>query len=351
MFWDDRHTQEKYFNFFRKLFKFETKMRFVDVDFSKPWWFLLWQQRGIVAINIVNVLIYSIIASLSPILLAQIFVGGNTWDLILLILGLILVRFINFALFYFDPILRLQSSKSIENSATNFFLTVDPVNHSLRSTGQIVSKVGRGSSSFETFLDIFSFNLLNLFGMVIGVVVAFWQVNLVLAILVAVAISLISFVNWFFYMARNKMFRRFRIQADDTSKAISLETLQQTQYIRAVFGTVEQYDKAKKSQFKSMVTAAVGWRLTGYVVSFSQILFLLSLLLVSILLLGQADIDKTIALSLIISYFQLGNSLNFVGQSFGRVVNSIDDVNDLYNFVREFGKQTYPVLETSHLKD
>ena len=345
MFWDDLQTQEKYFNFFKKLFKFEGRMRLVTVDFTKPWWHLLWQQRGVVALNVLNVLIYSIMATLSPLLLAQVFITGNVLNLVILISVLILIRFVNFILFYFDPILRLQSSKSIENSATNFFLTVDPINHSLRSTGQIVSKVGRGSNSFDTLLDILSFDLLNILGMIIGVVIAFWQINSMLALLVGFMIFCISSLNWFLFLARTKLFRKHRIKDDDLSKAISLETLQQTQYIRAVFGTTEQYDKVQKSQLKSIATAAVNWRLAGYIVTASLILFHLSLLLVSILLLQQSSIDKAIALSLILSYFQVGNRLNFVGQSLGRVMNSIEDVNDLFEFIRNFGKQTYPVLE------
>jgi len=351
MFWDDRQTQEKYFNFFRKLFKYDQTMGFVVVDFNKPWWYLLWQQKVVVALNVLNVLIYSIIATLSPILLAQIFVSRNIWNLVMLIFGLILIRFVNFALFYFDPVLRLQSSKSIENSATNFFLTVDPINHSLRSTGQIVSKVGRGSNGFDTFLDILSFDLLNLFGMIIGVIIAFCQINTFYALLVAFLIGFVSFINWFLFMARTRLFRKHRILSDDASKAISLETLQQTQYIRAVFGTTEQSAKVQKSQFNAMVTAAVNWRMAGYIVSFSQVVFLLSLLLVCVLLIQLPGLDTTIALALILSYFQVGNRLNFVGQSFGRVVNSIDDIKDLFEFIRDFGKQSYPVLETSVQKD
>jgi ABC-type multidrug transport system fused ATPase/permease subunit len=345
MFWDNRQTQEKYYIFLKKLFRFDKTMRLIEVDFHKPWWFLLWQQKGIVLLNVLNVLIYSSITSLAPFLLAQVYISGNIKVFILFVLGLIFIKIINYFLFYFDPVLRLQSSKSIENSATQFFLTVDPTFHSLRSSGQIVSKVNRGSSAFESLIDIMSFNLLSLIGMMSGLIIAFAQINLGLAFAILIFLILLIVFSIFLFVARSKLLKKNRIQNEDKSKALNLETLQQATYIRAVFGTKEQIDKAQKAQFKSMTTMAVMWESGGTIVSISQIIFLISMIYVGMVLFSQANLDKTIAVSLILSYYQLHTQISFVGNSFGRVINNFEDIKDLFEFIRNFGKQSFPVLK------
>ena len=345
MFWDDRQTQEKYFNFFKQLFKFDKKMKLIEVDFSKPWWFLLWQQKEVVALNMLNVFLYSIIASLAPLLLAQIFITGNISNLIWLILGLVIVKIVNYILFFYDPILRLQSAKSIENSATKYFLTVDPVHHSLRSSGQILSKVARGSGGIDLLIDIISFNLLSLFGMIIGLTIAFWQVSVVLALIALVFMISIVLFSIAMFIVRSKLLRKVRIENEDKSKALNLETLQQVSYIRAVFGTKEQLAKVDRFQFKAMYTSAIVWEFGGTVVTLSQILFLFSMIVIGFILLTQINLDKTIAVSLLLSYYQIQAQISFVGNSFGRAINSLEDINDLYDFIRRFGKQSYPVLE------
>ena len=345
MFWDDRQTQEKYFNFFKQLFKFDKKMKLIEVDFSKPWWFLLWQQKEVVALNMLNVFLYSIIASLAPLLLAQIFITGNISNLIWLILGLVIVKIVNYILFFYDPIMRLQSAKSIENSATKYFLTVDPVHHSLRSSGQILSKVARGSGGIDLLIDIISFNLLSLFGMIIGLTIAFWQVSVVLALIALVFMISIVLFSIAMFIVRSKLLRKVRIENEDKSKALNLETLQQVSYIRAVFGTKEQLAKVDRFQFKAMYTSAIVWEFGGTVVTLSQILFLFSMIVIGFILLTQINLDKTIAVSLLLSYYQIQAQISFVGNSFGRAINSLEDINDLYDFIRRFGKQSYPVLE------
>lgn len=50
---------------------------------------------------------------------------------------------------------------SISYNANRYFLTVDPVNHSTRSSGKIIAKVVRGSESVEDFLDFIIYDILS----------------------------------------------------------------------------------------------------------------------------------------------------------------------------------------------
>jgi ABC-type multidrug transport system fused ATPase/permease subunit len=302
-----------------------------------------------VFLSILNVFIFSSIATLTPFLLAQIFTTGNITNLINLILALIFFRFINLILFYYDPVLRLQTSRSIENSASKFFLTVDPIHHTFRSSGQILAKSARGSNAFDTLLDLLTFEILNIIGMIIGMLVAFSTVNPVLAFWVFIVLIFISAFNIFLFISRAKLFKPFRIKAEDLSKAAYLETLQQTSYIRAVFGTTEQLKKVTKLQLKSIATAGIIWRLSGYIVTVCQIILLVSVIPISSVLLNQANLDKTIALSLVLSYIQVLNRINFLGNNLGRLISAFEDINDLFDFIRGFGKQTFPVLEAENI--
>ncbi len=350
MFWNDKKTQSAIFNFLIKNMKYDQHMNLIQIDFQKPWWDLFLKQKGLVLLCSLNIVVLSIISTLAPFWLAQVFVSNNVSSLIVLISALIFSRVLNFGLFYFDPLFRIQSIKSIENSANNFFLAVDPIFHTLRSTGQIVAKVTRGSNSIDSLVDILQFSLLSTLGSIIGVIVAFLNVDFFYAIWVGLFLFFLIGFNAFSFVLRTKLFKKLRIQTDDASKAASLEILQQAQYIRAVFASKEQFHKVSKLQRIAMFTHATFWRVAAYITSSTQIMFLFSLMLVSIWLVKRTDIDKVITVALLLSYYQIGDKIQAVGNSVSRSIQALEDVTDFYDFMRNFGTQTFPVLDSENLK-
>lgn len=344
MFYNNPKFQKFTFNFFRKITNYEKRVHLINVDFEKPWWFILWQQKWLVLINFINQIGTGIIVAFIPLWLAEVFKTGDFKNFTYLVFALVFFRIISFGLFYFDPILRLQTLKSIEYSASKFFLNVDPVFHSTRSTGQIVAKVTRGSGSFEGLIDLVQFQILNNIGGMIGVVVAFASYDFLISVYVFAYLFLIVFLTTAAFLLRSRMFRKLRIKTEDKAKAVTLEVLQQAQYIRAIYASKEVFQKVTKLQFITTYVTSILWRMAGYIITICQIIFVLSMLHIGYLLM-QSKGSQILLLSLMVSYYQIGMSIQFIGNTVSQIFNRFEDISDLFNFIRGFGKQTFPVLE------
>lgn len=344
MFYNNPTIQKATFNFFKRITKFENRIILLNVDFEKPWWYILWQQKWMVLINFINQIGTGIIFAFVPLWLASVFNTGDFNNFIYLILVLVLFRIISFGLFYFDPLLRLQTMKSIEFSSSKFFLNVDPIYHSTRSTGQIVAKVTRGAAAYEGLIDLVQFQILNNIGGIIGVVAAFASYNLLLSVYVFLYLFLIVFLTTAAFLLRSKMFRKLRIKTEDKAKAITLEILQQAQYIRAIYASKEVFQKVTKLQFNTTYITATLWRIAAYILTSCQVLFVLSMLHIGFILIQTKD-SPIVLLSLMVSYYQVGMSIQFIGNTISQIFNRFEDIDDLFEFIRGFGKQTFPVLE------
>jgi hypothetical protein len=193
-------------------------------------------------------------------------------------------------------------------------------------------------------IDLVQFQVLNNIGGIIGVVVAFASYNFLMSVYVFFYLSLIVFLTTAAFLLRSKMFRKLRIKTEDKAKAITLEVLQQAQYIRAIYASKEVFQKVTKLQFITTYVTAILWRIAGYIITICQIIFVLSMLHIGFLLMQTKD-SQIVLLSLIVSYYQVGMSIQFIGNTVSQIFNRFEDISDLYEFIRNFGSQTFPVLE------
>ena len=344
MFWDNQESQTRVFSFFNKLSNYEKSAKLIAIDFDRSWWQVLWKQKLFTALHLFNVLLLSIVGALSPVLIAQSF-GSRDFTYFLWIVSiLIAVKLLNLVLFWVHPLLQIQSYQSLEASSVKFFLTVDPVFQATKSGGQIISKINRASSSCDTALNIAGFGLIEFFGASIGILIAFAQLDWLLALIVGGCLLFLISLNSFMFIARSKFSKQIRILDIDTAKAGNIETLNQAQFIRAVFATNEQTDKITTLNLKSIITTAVTYRIGGYIVSLTQFCFFMSLILIGWLLF-QLNPDPVISVSVLISYFMMTYKIEFFGHEFGRFLAALDDIDDLFQFIRGFGKQSFPVLD------
>ncbi len=344
MFWKNLENRGDIFSFFTKSTNYEKSVKLIEIDFKQSWWQVLWQQKLFTGLHLFNVLLLSIVGALSPILIAQAFTSRDFTNFGWIILILIGVKLLNQALFWVHPLLVIQSCRSIETSSVKFFLSVDPVFHATKSGGQIISKINRGSNSCDTALNIASFNLIDFFGATIGILIAFARLDFRLALVVAICLGFLICLNSVLFISVSKFSKQIRIADADAAKAGNIETLNQAQFIRAVFATNEQNAKITKLNLKSVLSTAVSYRIAGYIVSLTQICFFLTLLLIAWFL-YQLNLDVVISTSVLISYFMMTYKIEFFGHEFGRFLAALDDIDDLFEFIRNFGQQTFPVFE------
>jgi hypothetical protein len=342
MFKYKRLTEED-FNKLTSWFGYNRRMKLQDVDFYKPWWYIFWQQKWLVLINILNQAYSNTFLAIIPVAISYSFQQRSLFYFVLCTMGLLIFRISSHALFYFDPMLRTQIAQSMIFSANKFFLQTDPINHSSRSSGQIIAKINRGANSMENFVGIMSFELISLFFGMIATVGIFSSFGLVYGVVVFVSLSALVIFNIFAFLFK-KQFEHLLIKYDDDAQSVNIETLNQVQFIRSVFGSNEQLLKMRRKNFLNMYTDATSWRISGYIITFTQIIFFLSLGMIGYLMLGESNYDPVITSSLIISYFYTGSRFYFFGHNIKQLIKSYVSITDLFKFIRNFGKQSYPVV-------
>jgi hypothetical protein len=85
--------------------------------------------------------------------------------------------------------------------------------------------------------------------------------------------------------------------------------------------------------------------MSGYVFTITRIVFNLFFLLVGYWVIGDDSIVLSNKIALIITYYLAGNTLYSAGHIVKNTTKAIYSIEDFWKFVREFGTQTYPVLE------
>jgi hypothetical protein len=79
-----------------------------------------------------------------------------------------------------------------------------------------------------------------------------------------------------------------------------------------------------------------------------QSLYAISAIAVGFIVMSQAQngtLTPVIAVSVIITYINSTSGVLEVGGHTKRLSEGLTNINDLFNFIRGFGKQTFPVLE------
>jgi ABC-type multidrug transport system fused ATPase/permease subunit len=323
-------------------------MKILPVDFQKPWWDIILRQKKLALFAVISQFIGSIFDSIFPILVGY---AVTTLDInlfiIVMIIRLTIIWVYNVMLRY-NAIFQNQTMSSIDFNANQYFLTVDPIFHTMKSSGKIISKISRGSKSYEDVLDIVSFELLGIVTSLITVAITMftfgWQIGLA-------SLGFLSFIAIFNISAqvyRTKTFQPRRIKAHDQLKAIQVETLMQAPFIRAIFASTEQINKNKYATVGAMFKDTLGWQAGTYVNIITRTIYVISVFIIGYLVLMQAKngtLSTVLALSIILAYSSGTSGILSIGNMVKRLTSSLSDINDLFEFIRGFGKQTFPVLE------
>lgn len=344
---------KKLYQFLNKLYNFEGKIKFFEVDFSKSWWKVFWNKKWSVIFVFTSVVCRSIFGSLGTILLGYIIVNKN-FELLFLILvvSLFLEIFKLVSGYIYQHVLSsVQSSVSI--SSYNFFLKVDPIYHSTKSTGQIQSKIQATWKEFSVMMDILVHQLVpNLisFATVVFILARF---SGYLAWVGVISFILISLLTFFGNKLVAKKLTKIWIKKRDKYSAVTTENLYQNALIRSTFSVPEQVKKTLFLGGKAFVSRSVmsfSYNLIYFII---RLFFLISSGYISwyvLVMVLNGQLDPVIATALVITYYSGSSSILNMGNLVASFVESSQNMNDLWEFIQNFGKQTYPVLKTDLLK-
>lgn len=286
-------------------------------------------------------------------ILVWIFTSGTVIHLLTFSLGwVILVLIWNILLQYF-LIYAAQCMYSLSYNAHRFFLSVDPVYHTTRSSGKIIAKITRASESFEDFLDIMTFEILKAVAQFITVIVVLFSYNFMLGWIAVGSFILVMIVSIINKLLVTESFEKYRIKDDDAMKAANLENLQSIQLIRSSFSSIEQNKKLRLKHHKIMGTISNLWM--GHVtidvsIRTMHVLTIFVLGYAIFQLLQTQEITLSTAIALMLTYVNGTESAVWIGNRTQRLIEHITKIKDLFIFIKKFGTQTYPVLEKEEKK-
>lgn len=338
---------EKWFPIFERLFRYKDNIKIVDYDFNSPWYVIYKPFRIQLLFTLIVEILIWVFFSYGPVFIADIVRTQNLNGIYQFSIIFLIVYVVGYFSIYGYCKAVAGVKYSFVNSAYKYFLLVDPLNHSTRSSGQIISKIDRATTSAESLADIASFEIVPFCVQIIVIAITLMQYSsqvgifagLSLSGLVAVSITLQYFVV--------KIVVPPEIEQEDIQKQLNIESLAQVALVRSSFGTVEQVDKLKRTSMKTGEVEATNW--ISFISSHSipRILFIFCFwfMLQSVFnLISGGKIDMLTGSALLVMYFASYGYIVNAGRKIEKLVSNIDKIKDLFSFIREFGEQTYPVL-------
>lgn len=345
-----KNLPNSYRQFWQNTLKLEEKMTLHEIDFEKSWWAAImtekWKFIGVIIVKIIN----SLFTQVAPLMLAYFIENLMFWRLAIIILGgrVLLMAFEIFLNYYNSTLLQLNIRQSVAYSANKFFLTVDPIWHSTRESGKIISKVQKASWSFEDILDIICFQITPLIISLFSASVILYRYERTLGI---TSILFVGFVTTFVLgmeLLNHKSLNAQKIEKEDELKQTEVENLQQTKYIRSIFATDMQIEKLKTQNIISMAITGTKWMATDFVFIIITMLYYLGIVIISyqvINLIQSNQITVVTGIALVITFYTSGSWVFQVGNMTKNFTHHYGNIQDLYKHIRQYGKQTFPVTD------
>jgi hypothetical protein len=343
--------QTRYFDWMMRMFDYQSKMKIYPVNFNQPWWKIIWHQKKLFIALLVMQGGLSYYDSLAFLWLSVAIQGMNFGQIVVLFGVRILLTLLFHVVFYYNAIFQLSTIHSVSYSATQFFLEVDPIYHSTRSSGKIISKTHQGSDSYESLLDVVTFELLGFVIQTAAVIVTMLQYDIKIGLAVTISFALIGALSVSINLWNTSVFKEKRISLEDKVTAVSVENLQQSGYIRSTFATEHQLTKFKGHINNLTSVEGTAWHADGTGHVLVNILYCLTQILLCYLIFNSiqsGQLSSLVGIGLITIYHQSFSNIRNLGNMTKRLTRSYTRIVDLYDYIRKFGKQTYPVLENEN---
>ncbi len=343
-----QYFTDKYYQFWVWFGNFKERAKILPVDFHKHWIHIIWLQKRLLGFALLCQALVQTFYALYPLFIGWIIESQQFSHFATLMLIWLLVIAIDYFSQYFSALLEIQCIGSIQYNAFQFFLTVDPVYHAMKASGKLFAKIERCSRSYEDFLDIILWDILPIVVSVIAVVGTFLVTHPTLGLMAFFLLVIMAIINTFLNLFTSNAFEKRLIEADDTVKIISVESLTQVQLIRSSFATGEIAHLGHSRQKELQTKEGSAWLAFAAAISISRLFYLLSIFVLGKLILSyitQGYVTVLTGTTLLLTYINGTYEIIQVGRRLRKLVKSITRIKDLYSFMPAFGKQTFPVLK------
>ncbi len=348
-----RQLPEKYYSLWLWLVDIKHKAKILPVDFKQSWTRLLLRQKKYLVLALSCEAFIQAFYALYPLIIGFIIQSEQfAYFLYFTIIwvGMILLEYVSH---YFSTLVEVQSINSIQYNAFKFFLTVDPLFHTMKSSGKIFAKIERCARAYEDFVDYVLWDILPIAVSITAVVITFLLTDRTLGLVALGLLAFIAFINVFLNLFTSLAFERKIIEADDSVKALNVESLTQVQLIRSSFATNEIAHLAKGRSKEMMQREGTAWLAFSASISLSRLFYLLSVFILGGLILsfiGKGYMTILGGTTLLLTYINGTYEIIQIGRRLRKLFKSITHIKDLYSYIHGFGKQSFPVLNTHACK-
>jgi hypothetical protein len=349
----DQKSQDRIVNYAKNKLKIKEKFRFWQVDFSKPWWFNFFNRKFSFGFIFVSEILQSVFIALTPFIIGYAISQKNTSIFLAYGFGYILLEIVNRIAVNRFEIAKSETQGSIINSSYEFFLTVDPIYHSTKSSGAIQSKIQAAGREFTLMVGLLVYDLTGTVTSYLSVVVALSAFSAYLGVLSVGFFIIITAVSLFVNGFAAKIFSKAMIQNRDKWAAIANESLHQNGLIRSTFATIEQYQKLNDKSSKALESRTLSIWVHGLFTTITRLIYVLSIIIIGLLILNMINIgkvDSIIGVAMLLAYINGSKDILRFGRHVTAFIEGVENMNDLWKYINNFGKQTFPVLKTDKIK-
>ncbi|MCF7799547.1 ABC transporter ATP-binding protein/permease [Candidatus Babeliales bacterium] len=242
---------------------------------------------------------------------------------------------------------QIQLVHSINFRAHQTLLQIDPIFHTKKSTGTVLSKIKRGSKAFEDLLDSFFYDILPLTISLTTIIISLSAYNLTMGAVTTLLLISIIIVNLIFSKKTVTPLEKKFIKTEDKLRAISLETINQINLIRTSFATKNINKALKINNISTMHIENKSYFFYLVIYTLVKFLYLISLVFLSFyvfFLIKNNTLSVAIGISLIVMYMRSAYEVTKIERPVRHITKSLTRINDLFSYIKNFGEQTFPVL-------
>ena len=337
--------QTRYYNFWSKYVKAQRFLKPFDIDFTKPFWHYLLKVKFHVAMILINL---GFTYLFNPIFLIYITKAILDRDMnffiqlsILKVLQhIIILPFGRSFVYLYDSV-----PCSFRSTVQKLLIQIDPVYFTTKSSGEIVAKIDRTLNAIHTFTSTI-FETIIPFAISIGV--SIWliaQLDWKLSCLVLVLFVVLCYVNILLITFNNNIFLPKINHEEEVEKQYLLENIQQNHYIRSTFATPEQLKNTLKIIHQVAIDTATKWRTWQYLIIILEMLLIGMILVIIGSQILNKNVETYILVGMLTSLYSIYAKYHEIGLVADGFTKAIYNQQEFWQFMRTFGKQTFPVLD------
>jgi len=333
----------KYYNLANYFLNIKNRTKVLSLDFKKGWTQIIFDQKKNFILSLIFESLSQVFYTLLPSALVWIIESKSQFYLMPLIFSWFFANLADFFSAYYSIILSTQTVNSVQFNAFKFFITVDPLYHARRESGKIFAKIERAARSYEDVLNMIILDIVPMLVSLITAICSLMIINVSLglyALSLLIIIAALSIISNILYA---QAFEKQLIAADDKVKTINVESLTQVALIRSCYASKDIIEKSRDVSHDLMSSESTAWITFNFMTTITKFLYLISVGLIASYLLNSS-ISAATGVSLILIYIRGTYETIKIGRRIRVLLRSVTRILDLFDFVHQFGQQSFPVL-------